>query len=188
MLLPGPNVALIVANSLAYGARWGLLTVLATSSASIMQLALVAIGMASVVEQLGGWFGLLRWAGVAYLVVLGIQQWRAIPPDLDGVRPQPRSARGIFVRAIMVSLTNPKTLLFYAAFFPQFIDPARPAATQVAVLAALYLAMALMIDSVWAFSAAKVRFVFGGRARMFNRASGVVLIGAGLGMALDRSR
>lgn len=188
MLLPGPNVALIVANSLAYGARWGLLTVIATSSASMMQLALVAVGMASVVEQLGGWFGWLRWAGVIYLVILGVQQWRMIPPDLTAVRPQPRSARGIFIRAIVVSLTNPKTLLFYAAFFPQFVDPSRSAGSQIFFLAALYLVMALLVDSVWAFSAAKVRGVFGGRARLFNRASGVVLIGAGLGLALDRSR
>ncbi len=188
MLLPGPNVALIVANSLAYGARWGLLTTLATSTASMMQLGLVAIGMASVVQQLGGWFGVLRWVGVAYLILLGIQQWRTLPPDLAGVRPQPRSARGIFARAIMVSLTNPKTLLFYAAFFPQFIDPTRPAALQIVVLAALYLLIALAIDSAWAFSAAKVRGVFGGRARFFNRASGVVLIGAGLGLALERSK
>ena len=88
----------------------------------------------------------------------------------------------------MVSLTNPKTFLFYAAFFPQFVDPARPPAPQVAVLAALYLLIALVIDGLWAISAAKVRIVFSGRARLFNRASGVVLIGAGLGLALDRTR
>src|SRR3954447_2971348 len=85
MLIPGPNVALIVANSLAYGARWGLLTVLATSTASMLQLGLVALGMASLLGELGGWFEWIRWAGVAYLVLLGIQQWRAAPVDLTGV-------------------------------------------------------------------------------------------------------
>lgn len=188
MLLPGPNVALIVANSLAYGARWGLLTVVATSGASMIQLALVSLGMASIVEQLGGWFGWLRWAGVVYLVVLGIQQWHSQPAALDGVRPQARSARAIFLRAIVVSLTNPKTLLFYAAFFPQFLDPARPVITQFLALAGLYLFMALAIDSVWAFGAAQLRILFGVRARLFNRASGVVLMSAGIGLALDRTR
>lgn len=188
MLLPGPNVAMIVANSLAYGASWGLLTVIATAGASMLQLGLVAVGMASVVAQLGDWFGLLRWAGVAYLLVLGVQQWRARPPDLAGVRPQPRSAQSIFVRAIGVSVTNPKTLLFYAAFFPQFIEAGRPAAPQIVVLAGLYLLIALVIDSFWAVSAAKVRGIFGQRTRLFNRASGVVLVGAGLGLALERSR
>ena len=188
MLIPGPNLALIVSNSLAYGARWGLLTVLATSTASMLQLGLVALGMASVVEQLGGWFGWLRWAGVAYLVVLGVQQWRAPPPDLAGVRPQPRSAGRIFARAMAVSLTNPKTLLFYAAFFPQFLSPARPAGPQLAVLAGLYLVIMLTLDSSWALLASRVRPLFGRRARLPNRASGAVLIGAGVGLALERAR
>lgn len=189
MLLPGPNVALIVANSLAYGARWGMLTVLATSTASMVQLSLVSIGMASVVTALGGWFAWLRWAGVAYLVVLGIQQWRARPPSLDGVQAQPRSAHFIFMRAAIVSLTNPKTLLFYAAFFPQFVDPGRRAVPQFIALGLLYLVIAIIIDSLWALSAAKVRGLFRtNRTRIFNRASGLVLLGAGLGLALDRSK
>ena len=187
MLIPGPNVALIVANSLAYGARWGVLTVAATSSASMLQLGLVALGMASVLAQLGSWFEWIRWAGVVYLVFLGVQQWRAIPPDLTGVRPQPRSLPRIFGRAIAVSLTNPKTLLFYAAFFPQFVSPAAPPGPQLVILAALYLVIAFTLDSLWALSAARLRGAIGARSRLPNRASGVVLIGAGVGLALSRA-
>ena len=187
-LLPGPNVALIVANSLAYGARWGVMTAAATSSASMLQLTLVAVGMASVVSQLGAWFGILRWAGVAYLVFLGVQQWRARPAALEAVRPQPRSARRIFARAIAVSVTNPKTLLFYAAFFPQFLSPDRPAGPQLLLLGALYLAIAVLIDCGWACGAAQVRTLFGARMRWINRASGTVLIGAGIGLALERAK
>ncbi|MBV8912547.1 MAG: LysE family translocator [Acetobacteraceae bacterium] len=187
MLIPGPNVALIVANSLAYGARWGVLTVAATSAASLLQLGLVALGMASLLAELGGWFEWVRWAGVAYLVFLGVQQWRAIPPDLAGVRPQPRSLSRVFARAAVVSLTNPKTLLFYAAFFPQFVSPSRPPAPQLAVLAALYLLIAFSLDSAWALTAARLRGAIGTRSRLPNRASGTVLIGAGLGLALSRA-
>jgi len=187
MLIPGPNVALIVANSLAYGARWGVLTVLATSTASMLQLGLVALGMASLIGELGAWFDWIRWAGVAYLVFLGIQQWRAPPADFGAVRPQPRSLARIFGRAIAVSLTNPKTLLFYAAFFPQFVSASAPAGPQLVVLAGIYLLVALALDSAWALMAARLRGLFRTRARLPNRASGAVLIGAGVGLALARA-
>ena len=188
MMIPGPNLALIVANSLAYGARWGVLTVLATSSASMLQLALVGVGMAGLLQQMGGWFEWVRWLGVAYLVVLGVQQWRALPSDLSHVQAQPRSVLRIFARAILISVTNPKTLLFYAAFFPQFISPARPAEPQLLVLAGLYLLVALVLDSGWALLAGRVRGVLGARARLRNRISGGLLVGAGVGLALARER
>lgn len=188
MLLPGPNMALVVANSLAYGARWGVLTVVATCTASMAQLLLVAVGMATAVSELGGWFEWLRWAGVAYLLIIGIQQWFAPPPDLSGVRAQPRSISWIFGRAAMVSVTNPKTLLFYAAFFPQFLAPDRPIGPQLLVLAGLYLVIAFMFDSLWAVIASQVRRVIGRRAHLVNRASGVVLISAGLGLAMKRAQ
>lgn len=187
MTLPGPNMALIVANSLAYGARWGVLTVLATCTASMVQLLLVAVGMATAVSQLGGWFEWLRWAGIAYLLVIGLQQWFAPPPDLSGVRAQPKSLTRIFLRAAMVSVTNPKTLLFYAAFFPQFLAPDRPVAPQLLTLAGLYLVIALVLDSLWAMIASQIRRVIGRRAGLINRASGAVLISAGLGLALKRA-
>ncbi len=187
MLIPGPNVALIVSNSLAHGSRRGMLTALATSSASVVQLLLVSAGMASAVSQLGQWFGVLRWAGVAYLVLIGIQQWRAPAPVItDAGLPPHRTVRAIFARAATVSVLNPKTLLFYAAFFPQFLTPNRPIASQLAILATIYLFIAIVIDCLWAVGAAQVRSLLGSRSRLFNRISGGVLIGAGLGLALDR--
>lgn len=188
MLIPGPNVALIVSNSLAHGSQRGMLTALATSSASVVQLLLVSAGMASAVSHLGQWFAVLRWAGVAYLVLIGIQQWRARTPGIvDGGLPPHRTVRAIFARAATVSVLNPKTLLFYAAFFPQFLSPDRPIGSQLAVLAAIYLFLAIVIDCLWAVGAARVRSLLGSRSRLFNRISGGVLIGAGLGLALDRA-
>lgn len=187
MLIPGPNVALIVSNSLAFGARRGILTAFATGSASVVQLLLVSAGMASAVSRIGGWFAVLRWAGVIYLVVIGIQQWRATPPD-TATLPRRQPLRAVFARAATVSVLNPKTLLFYAAFFPQFLSPDRPIASQLAVLAALYLALAIVIDCLWALGASQFRTLLGARGRLFNRISGGVLIGAGLGLAFDRSR
>lgn len=188
MLLPGPNVALIVANSVAYGARWGVLTVLATTSAGVGQLLLVGLGMAELLGHAGDWLGWVRWLGAAYLVVLGVQQWRAVPRDLSDVPAQPRSARLIFVRAALVSLTNPKTLLFYGAFFPQFVAADRPAGPQLAALAALYVVIALTVDTLWAVGAARARLLLGRHARLRNRVSGGVLIGAGVGLAVARGK
>ncbi len=188
MLIPGPNVALIVANSVAYGTRFGLLTVAGTASAMVLQLAVTSLGMAAVLGTLGGWLEWLRWIGVAYLVVLGVRQWRAAPIDLTRTSPQPRSARGIFLRGLLVSLTNPKTLLFYGAFFPQFISGGADAGAQVALLSATFLVLAVVLDSGWAVLAGRARKFLAGRGRLRNRLSGGLLIGAGVGLALARRR
>jgi len=157
MAIPGPNVALIVANSVAHGTRFGLLTVAATSSAV-----------------------------VAYLIYLGISAWRAPVADLAHTKPQARSARLIFARGLLVGLTNPKTLLFYGAFFPQFITPGPDAGHQLLLLAVTFLAVAIVCDSGWAILAGRLRALLVARARLRNRITGGLLVGAGLGLAMAR--
>jgi threonine/homoserine/homoserine lactone efflux protein len=186
MLIPGPNVALIVANSLAWGARYGLLTVAGTSAAMVLQLALTALGMTALLGILAEWFEWLRWIGVAYLVWIGVQQWRAAPVDLTRTAPQPRSRREIFARGFLISLTNPKTLLFYAAFFPQFVAADRDGTPQIAVLSLTFLAVAVLLDGAWAVLAARARGALAMRGRLRNRLTGGLLVGAGLGLALAR--
>jgi homoserine/homoserine lactone efflux protein len=188
MLIPGPNVALIVANSLAYGPQYGLITVAGTSSAMVAQLALTALGMTELLGALGLWFGWLRWIGVAYLLYLGLIQWRAPAHDLAAIRPEPKSPRAIFTRALLVSLTNPKTLFFYGAFFPQFVSLDRPLGVQAAILSATFLALALLIDSGWALVAGRARGMLASRGRLRNRLSGGILIGAGAFLALARAK
>jgi len=188
LLIPGPNVALIVANSVAYGSRYGLLTVAGTSSAVVLQLALTGFGMTEALGTLGHWFEWLRWIGAAYLVWLGVQQWRAVPVDLTRTAPQPGSARAIFGRAVLVSLTNPKTLLFYGAFFPQFVTPGHGVAAQILMLSVVFLALAIGIDSLWALAAGHARGALSVHGRLRNRLSGGMLVGAGVGLALARHR
>ncbi|MGK9164707.1 LysE family translocator [Inquilinus limosus] len=188
MLIPGPNVALIVANSVAWGPRYGLLTVLGTSSAMVLQLGLTALGMAEALGAAGGWFEMLRWIGVAYLVWLGVAHWRAPPADLARTSAQPKSAGAIYGRALLVSLTNPKTLLFYGAFFPQFVDPARPAGPQVALLSALFLLLAISVDGGWALLAGRARLLLARHGRLRQRITGSLLVGAGIGLALARGK
>jgi homoserine/homoserine lactone efflux protein len=186
MLIPGPNVALIVANSVAHGPRFGLLTVAGTTSAMIVQLGFTALGMAPVLNALGFSFEWLRWIGVVYLAWLGVAQWCALTADLTRTSPEPRSERFIVTRAFLVSLTNPKTLLFYGAFLPQFIDPAGRVGAQMTVLAVTFLVLAAFIDSGWALLAARVRRLLETRERLRNRLSGGLLLGAGAALAMAR--
>ena len=187
-LTPGPNLALIVANSVAHGPRYGLVTIAGTSSAMIVQLGLTALGMTGLMGTLGGLFEWFRWIGVVYLVYLGIVQWRAIVIDLSGTPPEAKSASAIFGRGFFISLTNPKTLLFYGAFFPQFVDPAKEIGPQVAILSATFLALICMIDTGWAFAAGRARGILSAHGRLRNRISGGLLIGAGIGLAFARNK
>lgn len=184
--IPGPNVALIVANALARGPRAGLVTVAGTSAAMVVQLSLVVAGMAAAMTVLADVFEWLRWIGVAYLVVLGVRAWRAPASDLARVKPSARPDRAAFLRGVLVSLTNPKTLLFYGALLPQFVDPSRPAAPQLVLLAATFVVVATAGDSLWAVFAGRARGLLAGRGRLRNRLTGGALIGAGLGLALAR--
>ena len=188
MLIPGPNVALIVANSVAYGTRYGLLTVLGTSSAMVLQLALTAIGMTALLSWLSQMFEWLRWLGVAYLLFLGIRHWLAQPVDLTRTKPQRKSLKAIYGRGVLISLTNPKTLLFYGAFFPQFIARDLPPGPQIALLTATFLVLAVLLDGGWAVLSGRARGLLAARGRLRNRLTGGLLIGAGLGLALARWR
>jgi homoserine/homoserine lactone efflux protein len=188
ILIPGPNVTLLVANSLAYGARRALATLAGTSSAIALQLVVTVLGMTSLMLVLATWFEWLRWAGVLYLVYLGVQQWRAPPVALEDVDPQAIATRTLFWRGFLVSATNPKTLLFYAAFFPQFVDPASAPLPQLLLMSITFLGLAIVLDCGYALLAGRLRRLFRGRrrARLRNRLTGSLLIGAGLGLALAR--
>jgi len=186
ILIPGPNVSLIVANSVAYGTRYGLLTVAGTSSAVLVQVTITALGMTAVLGTLAYWFEWIRWIGVGYLVYIGVKQWLAEPIDLTRTKPQPKSTRVIYLRGLLVSLSNPKTLLFFGAFFPQFIDMDRNPEAQILLLCATFLVIGTLLDGAWALAAGHVRWFLASRGRLRNRLSGGLLIGAGVGLALAR--
>lgn len=183
MLIPGPNVALILANSVAFGRRHGFLTVAGTSSAMMVHLAVTSAGMTALLGLLSEWFELLRWLGAAYLVVLGILAWRA--PAADPAAAPALPARTV-ARGFLVSLTNPKVLLFYGAFFPQFLDPAGDVAAQMTVLSVLFVTIAIAVDSLWVCAASGVRPLLAGRGTLVNRLSGGLFVGAGIGLAVMR--
>ena len=187
LVIPGPSVLFVISRGVAYGRRTALATVVGNSAGAFSQMSLVALGLGTVVERSITAYNVVKLVGAAYLMYLGIKQWRAPPVDLAAVQVQPRSAAGLLTRAMLVSLTNPKTLLFYGAFFPQFLNADRPVAPQAAALSLVFLALALLVDGTWALVAARARPLLARGVRL-GRLSGGLLIGAGLGLAFARPK
>jgi threonine/homoserine/homoserine lactone efflux protein len=144
--------------------------------------------MASAMALLAEWFEWLRWAGVAYLVYLGLRQWRAAPVALGDVAAPRVSRARLYWTGVIVNATNPKTLFFYAAFFPQFLDPAAAHGPQIALLCVTFLVVQTLLDGSYALLGGRLRpwLVSRARARLRNRITGSLLMGAGLGLALAR--
>jgi len=186
ILVPGPNVALIVANAVTHGTRYGLVTVAGTSATQAIQLLFVVFGFATVMAAIGAAFEWIRWVGVAYLVLLGIQALRAPAENLDRPAPPRKSLRLIFSEGILVSATNPKVLLFYGAFFPQFIDSERPVFAQLILLAITFWIIAALLDCGWALAAGRLRPLIFGVGRWRNRITGGVLLTAAFVLSAAR--
>jgi len=182
VMIPGPNVALIVANSIRYGFRMGAMTVLGTTVGVGIQLVMVVLGVAAVVELAADALVWIRWAGVAYLVYLGIRTWNEPTSDLGAVSAAP----AMFWRGCMIAAINPKTLLFNAAFVPQFIVADGGASGQLAVVAAVFLTVLLVGDMLWALTAGSARKLLSQYSSTRNRVTGGFLIVAGVGLALSR--
>lgn len=186
IVAPGPMVALVVANSLAHGVRYGLVTIAGASAGTAILLAIVVYGASALLNIVADWFAVLRWFGVAYLIWLGLRAWRAPPADLGATAADSASARAIFLRGFLVSLSNPKTLLFFGAFLPQFVTPGPDARAQLALLAVTFLVLAGALDSLWAIFASRFARALRGNGRLRNRLTGGALLTAGLGLALAR--
>lgn len=181
VMIPGPNVALIVANSLKYGFRMGAATVLGTTLGVALQLLLVVFGLAVVVAMAADVLTWIKWVGVAYLLYLGIRTWREPAGDLADVGAAPV----MFWRGCFVALLNPKTLLFNAAFIPQFVGGEGATATGIGLVAATYLAVLFLGDLLWAAFASRARSVIGRFGGLRNRLTGAFLVAAGVGLALS---
>lgn len=190
VILPGPIVTLVVANSLRGGTRRGLATVAGSSAGTALLIAGGAVGLSALFAFLSEIFEIVRWLGAAYLIWLGINAWRAqgATPGEDLAHPTPRSGRAVFLQGMLVAITNPKTILFYIAFFPQFIDPRLPAPPQLLVMSVAMILIAIVTDSTYAVLAGRLGFWFADprRRRLQARITGSLLIGTGFGMLLAR--
>jgi len=186
VLVPGPNVAIIVANSLTHGVRYGLVCVAGVSSAQVILLSFVVFGFAAVVAAVGVAFEWIRWIGVVYLAYLGIQLLRSPPEDFDQTETQQKSIKRTFGEAVLVSATNPKVLLFYGAFFPQFIDTGQPIVMQLMLLAVTFWVIGTVLDCGWALAAGRLRPVLASAGRWHRFVTGGVLLTAAAALATAR--
>ena len=182
---PGPNVALIVGTSLRHGLRTGLMAVAGVNVGVMIQLAVVAAGLSWIVDLFARYFDLIRFAGAAYLLLLGIQTlWNArkVAP------PQPLSGERAFARGFAVAFANPKTLIFQAAFLPQFLSNGEGRQAQLWLLAATFWVITVIGDAIWVLCASRLKAAVSGRAQLIaDRVSGGILI-AGAGVLLAASR
>ena len=145
----------------------------------------VGLGLTSLMEAAGHWFDWLRLAGAAYLIWLGWKMIRSSGGDSGEAPSRPRG--GFLTQGVLVALSNPKTLIFFGAFFPQFIDPARDHGLQILIMGLTAMLVAAVSDSVYALAAGRAgRALSAKRVRLLSRASGGFLIGGGLWLAFSR--
>jgi homoserine/homoserine lactone efflux protein len=187
-IIPGPTVTVIVGNSLVHGTRAGLLNVAGTQVGLALMMLTLIVGLSSVIEAMGWLFDWLRIAGALYLVWLG---WKLIrSPDMDISRKNPSIPRGgFFMQGLLVLLANPKALLWFGAFIPQFIDPKGNYVAQIALLGVTAMATAALTDGAYAVLTGRAGAFFSrSRIRLVSRLSGGFLIGGGIWLALTRAK
>lgn len=185
--LPGPSVLLTVAHSISFGWRHALSTVAGETMGIAVQLMVAAIGLASLLNTVAEAFEWFRWAGAAYLVYLGIKQWRSAGDPIS-FGTSSVSRRNLFVQGLVITIPNPKSLVFIAAFLPQFIDSTRPLCVQLAVIAPTFLVITFAVTSVWAVVAGNAGGILR-KQRAFPailRTAGGLMIIAGMGLTLAR--
>lgn len=186
IIVPGPTVTLIIANSLRHGAKAGWLNIVGTQIGLLLLLGVLAMGLTTLVAEAGRLFDWVRLVGAAYLVWLGIKLWRS-----DGTLGKGEAAekpKGGFVwQGLLVILANPKALLFIGAFIPQFLDASRPAGPQIALLGATFMAVATIFDGAYALAASRAgAWLSRDHVRVIERLSGTFLIAGGAWIALLR--
>ncbi|KFB10173.1 LysE family translocator [Nitratireductor basaltis] len=185
VMVPGPSVTVIVANSLRHGAGAGLQNVFGTQLGLASMIAVLAAGLSAVIASMGWLFEILRLVGAAYLIWLGYKMWRSDGQLAEDARSPARNS--FILQGFIVIWSNPKALLFFGAFIPQFVDPVHSPGAQTVILGSVFMAVATVGDSLYAFAAAGAgRFLTRTRIRIVERVSGSFLICGGLWLALTR--
>jgi len=188
-LLPGPIVTLLIANGLRHGTRAALTNLLGVQTGLLIVIGILAVGLTSLMATMGYWFDWVRFAGAAYLVWLGIKLIRSPIEAIKAAEPPPPPRGGFFLQGLLVSLSNPKLLVFFGAFIPQFMDLSKDHLSQVLILGVTFMVIAGSTDALYALAAGRVRSLFSARrTRLVSRVSGSFMIGGGLWLAFTRAR
>lgn len=184
LLVPGPSVLFIVTRSVAQGRAAGLVSVLGVHAGSAIHALAATLGISAVLAASATAFTIIKYAGVAYLIWLGVRKLLGRPADPEDGAAPPASRRRVFAEGFVVNVLNPKTAIFFLAFLPQFVDPARGSvAGQIVVLGLCWVLLGMASDGTYALIAAAIADRLRRRtrraARRLDVASGLVYIGLG---------
>ena len=182
LVIPGPTITLVIGYALAEGRRAAWATVAGVALGDLTAVTLSLAGLGALLAASAALFTVVKWAGAAYLVYLGIRLWRTDPaPERIEDMPE-RPPRKILAHAWAVTSLNPKSIVFFVAFLPQFVAPGRPALPQLVLLGATFVTMAAANAAAYAWLAGRARnaITHPSILKTVNRVGGSILIGAGL--------
>jgi threonine/homoserine/homoserine lactone efflux protein len=187
LVIPGPAVLYIVGRSIDQGRSAGLASVLGVTTGTLIQIAFATVGLSSLVLASAVAFDAVKYAGAAYLIVLGIRRLRSRAAEAVDAAPPPRTLRRLYTHGVIVNTLNPKTALFVFALLPQFVDVhAGRVWLQVLVLGLTLCLLGLASDSVYAVVAGTLADRIRGSAaiaRMERRVGGLLLVALGVAAA-----
>jgi len=184
-LSPGPNGLLALTHGALHGRRKALFTIFGGALGFVAVIALSMFGIGALLKASLTWLTIMKWAGGGYLVWLGIQVWRSAP--VGAIIPDsaaPRAGWSMFRQGALSALTNPKALLFFAAFLPQFIDPERSLVVQFAVMAGTFAVIEIATEVIIASMAQRISPWLRRVGRRFNQACGGIFVAIGIALPL----
>ena len=184
-LSPGPNGLLALTHGALHGRRKALYTIFGGAFGFTAIIALSMFGIVALLKASLAWLTVMKWVGGAYLVWLGIQVWRSPPIGIElGGSAEPRASWSLFRQGALSALTNPKALLFFAAFLPQFIDPARSLFVQFVIMAGTFAAIEIATEVLIASMAHRISPWLRRVGRRFNQACGGLFMAIGVALPL----
>jgi len=184
-LSPGPNGLLALTHGALHGRRMALYTIMGGALGFVALIALSMFGIGALLKASLVWLTVLKWVGGAYLVWLGIQVWRAPPLSIDRMAiAKPAAGSTLFRQGALSAVTNPKGILFFAAFLPQFIDPARSLVLQFVVMAGTFAAIEIAPEMAIAGMAHRISPWLARVGRRFNQTCGAVFVAIGAALPL----
>ena len=197
LTIPGPTILLVVTYALSHGRRSALSTVMGVMIGDVVAMVLSLAGLGALMAVSSELFTAVKWIGAAYLVYLGIKMWRSAPASLASgdetsaaaVEARKKAEGRMMWHAFAVTVLNPKSITFFVAFLPQFMEPTVAVLPQLLILGTTFQVLAFLIVTAYALLAGGLRGPLRspGAQRLFNRFGGSLLVGAGLFTALRRT-
>lgn len=186
-VVPGPNVTIIIANALSRGTLAGLAVVAGTQVGVLSMIVIVALGLEAMVSFMGWAFDWIKLLGAAYLIWLGISMLRSKGELASPEGVKSKSLLQLGMQGALVLWSNPKALIFFGAFIPQFIDVSTPAFPQIIVLGLIFMLIATLTDGAYAVLAGSARHALtAARVKIVSRVAGVILVFGGVWLALQK--